>query len=401
MRLAARALVLVLTLIAPAAAFAPVDAKQAVRPAAVVIAVVEEGGMNVLHRDYRARGPVVLPAGMPATRRVHLPATGDFETAVAEAEAGPLGATEPGVLYSVAGTRIIGIYTSKSSRPMNLLTDRFHATGTTSSAVGLEHGTAPEALLVFVPDGSPAAWKWVAEQQWIDVVSTSYHGYSSRVGPCGIRPHVREILRSGRLVVSAAGNAESIGPMFEPAGIPESYQVGGVDDQGRPFLPTADSPGFSSRPYETGDRFAFAAASADAVRGSMSFGGTSGAAPSTAGRAARLIGYARELLRSSARDRGRTLARADDAGAPQRGPLSDGDLTVSELTELLHRLAVPALPASPIRYLAEGYGALSDSAISRGRDVLAGRVELPARPEDDAMHARIEELRETAWSQQC
>lgn len=132
----------------------------------------------------------------------------------------------------------------------------------------------------------------------------------------------------------------------------------------------------------------------------MDFGGTSGATPSTAGRAATLIRLARAILGSRyTGTRGGALARAA-AGAdiPCVGPLSDGDFTAAELVQVLHHVAIPVAAAGPARYLFEGYGALNDpAAIATARDVLLGTKELPARPEDDAMHDRVEELRKTAW----
>lgn len=369
-------------------------------PPPVVIAVVEHGGMNILHEDFRAASSIALPPALPRAETIRLPRSGSFSAKLSKLSSGPLASTTPGKLYRVVGTRIVGIFTSEEAEPMNILADRFHATGTTSSAVGLEHGTDPDSFLVFVADDSPAAWRWLSNQKWIDIVSTSYFGFSSDTGLCGIRPFVKKIIGSGRQVFSAAGNSESIGPLFEPAGIPETYQVGGVDDEGRPYLPSAESQGTTSRPYETGDRFEFEAASADNTSGSMAFGGTSGATPSTAGRAATLIRLARTILGSRyTGTRGGALARATSgADIPSVGPLSDGDFTVTELVQVLHHVAIPVTPEAPARYLYEGYGALNDpAAIATARDVLLGMKELVPRTQDNAMHDRVEELRRAAW----
>jgi hypothetical protein len=367
-------------------------------PPPVVIAVVETGGLNVLHQDFGAGGRTVrLPSGMPAAEKITLPSTGSFDERLAKAGRGPLGSLPPG-LYRVAGTRIVGVYVPPGSEPVDLLADRVHATGTTSSAVGLKHGTNPEALLVFVPVATSEAWKWVADQEWIDVVSTSYYTLvqsGSDAPTCPARAAIGDIVASGRLVFSSAGNAEQAGPAFAPSGVPEAYQVGGVDENGFTYVPDPQDqePSITpTRPYETGDRFAFPAADPDSLDGSVPFGGTSGATPSTAGRAAELIGFARRLLGGGAAKRVLATSR-QGVQPPPSGPLADGDLSSSELIEVLHNTAIPALPAFPTRYLVEGYGAVNAQSIAAAKRVLAGKEPLPERPDDDMVHAQVEQLR--------
>lgn len=405
-----RALLLAVSACLALSAFTPMASSRPPRKSdadPVVIAVIESGGLNVFHSDFRVDPgeKLKLPAGMPTTKTVRLPASGSFEERVATAGKGPLGSLKPGQLYRVAGTKIIGIYVGSSAPGgVNLLADRDHATGTTSSAVGEAHGTYPEALLVFIPDTSAEAWEWLAEQDWIDVVSTSYFtliGISSSSSGnqlCGARNAIRDIVESGRLVFSAAGNAEMVGPAFQPSGVPESYQVGGVDDEGRSYRPDAQAAAITpTRPYETGDRFEFPAADPDALSGSAPFGGTSGATPSTAGRAAELIAYARGLLGGGRRD-GSLATAPRGAKTPRKGPLGDGRLEASELTSLLHHVAVPKEPPSPVRYLVEGYGALTEEAVALGKQVLAGKAPEPERSEEDEVHSAVEQIRSLWFS---
>ncbi|MEA2498762.1 MAG: hypothetical protein QOH26_1167 [Actinomycetota bacterium] len=192
---------------------------------------------------------------------------------------------------------------------------------------------------------------------------------------------------------------------MSPNGLPEVYQVGGVDEDGHTWLPghTEESDPFYSfgtvmRPYETGALFSFRAPAPDSYEGSFQFGGTSGATPLTAGWASKLIQEARTILdvRGSS---GRFLARAH-AGRrlPSRGPLADGDFTARELTDLLHHTARPAEPASALRYFLEGYGAVDEKTISSAMKVLRGDKAEPVRPQEDEAHRQAEAARGALFS---
>ncbi len=379
------------------------------RPRPAIIAITEGSGVNVLHRDFRTRDgeDVELPDTAPTARVVQLPRGGGFTERLARAQEGPLGNLDPGTLYYISGTRLL-VYVPTDAGDFDLLTNMEHATGTISAAAGLRHGTNPNALVVYVP-ASTGGWRWIRHQRWIDVVSVSYYTVVSPQPRCDANRFIRAIAREGRVVFAAAGNAEQAGLASSPAGAAGAYQVGGVDSQGRPYSP-ASSPtavtvgGTATRPYETGDRMEFPAAAHDSQTGSQDFGGTSGATPSTAGRATLLIEHARKILRSSSRGvvRG-ALARASGAptGRPAHGPLTDGDLTGAELTELLHEVAIPYTPASPLRYFLEGYGALHSDAIERARRVLEGQETVLERADDDAQHDHWERVREDALQKAC
>lgn len=368
----------------------------------VVIAVVESGGMNVLHTDFRLRAGerLALPAAMPPTVEVELPRSGSFEQRMRKLRSSPLGAMEAGTLYRIKGTRIIGVYTAADDR-QDITEDRFHATGTTSAAVGSEHGTNPDALLVFVADSSRGAWEWLVNQKWIDIISTSYYSFSigsDSSGTCTAGPAIRRIAEQGRLVFSAIGNGEQAGIFFTPSGWPDAYQVGAVDDDGRSFRPDAEGRLGPTRPYETGDRFVFPSADADSLSGSMEFGGTSGATPSTAGRAAELVTFARRLLHSRTAFEKGALARLGPGGTtPQRGPLADGKLTRDELIDVMHHAATPAEPPSPARYLLEGYGAFQENAVDLAKEILSGNTAEPERPDEDQMHEAVETARRSLF----
>lgn len=392
-------------------AVSPTAAATPARPP-VVIAIVERGGMNVLHRDFERlpRESATPIAGIPDRKMIRLPTSGSFKDRLAQAREGELGHLEPGRLYGIAGTRIAAIYTPpEEATSWNIFRDRVHATGTTSSAVGLAHGTNPHAQIVFVAGTDAATWRWLARQKWIDIISTSYSrvtvdSNSPFASTCGAARAIREIVKQGRLIFSSSGNVGQVGLVAEPSGVPETYQVGGVDKNGDTYRPSDEEPSSSvtpTRPYETGDRFVFDSADADSLGGSMPFGGTSGAAPSTAGRAAALIQHARSILGSSYTGaREGALARSDDPSTfPTTGPLRDGRLTANELAQVMHRIAEPAEPPSPARYLVEGYGALTSNSINRAREVIAGVRSLPERPEEDSMHEFVETARASVFSE--
>lgn len=153
-RIAATVLAAAIT-IAPAAGAAPATARRAaVEP--VVIAVIGETGLNPLHTDFATvdgRAPR-LPSGMPPTTPIWMPRAGSFEERLAELRSGPLAALPRNELFSISGTRIIGVIDpidADAAVPRHdLLADRMHGTGVLGAAGGLRHGTAPDALLVFV-----------------------------------------------------------------------------------------------------------------------------------------------------------------------------------------------------------------------------------------------------------
>lgn len=45
---------------------------------------------------------------------------------------------------------------------------------------------------------------------------------------------IKDIAGQGRAVFSAVGNGEQLGEVMAPSGVPEAYQVGGVDQEGHP-----------------------------------------------------------------------------------------------------------------------------------------------------------------------
>jgi hypothetical protein len=408
-------LAVVAAAVAVPAAVVPASAATAPAAPAVIAVIGEPGGLNVLHNDFRTRDgrDAVLPAGVRAVR-VTLPRGGDFAERIAALTAGPLGHLQPGTLYYVAGTRLLVLATKDVAgrSTTDILTpDRVHATGVVDAAIGRAHGTAPDALAVFVTGGGPAPWAWVAAQPWVDVASTSSYsapqvaassGAASDSLLCESAAAVRKIVASGRVVFSSSGNTtDQPEALTSPNGLPEVFQVGGVDAHGKTWTPghSEESDPFYAagnvvRPYDTGELFSFPAAAPDSVDGTVHFGGTSGATPRTAGWAAVLVASARRITGGARSSNGSyTLGRK-----AARGPLSDGRFTGSELAEVLRHSAVPAEAATPGRYFVEGYGALNAAAVASAVNVLAGRAALALRPDEDAAAAATRQARGAAFN---
>lgn len=376
-----------------------------------VLAVVGERGLNVLHEEFRRSG-TSRPVRAPRARAVELPLAGSFDARLEVSRAGVLGRVPANQLLHVAGTRIL-VYWPRprgETRTLDLLDRRTHGTGVASAAIGAHSGSDPDAWLLWVPHSDATAWEWVAAQEWIDVVSTSYATYDAggTIGPsnvpspsdrvCPERMSVQKLVANGRAVVAAAGNSEHSGALLSPSGLPEVHRVGGVDDSGATVLPSSGSPATSTRPYETGDSFFNWSADPDGLSAVVPFVGTSGSAPRTAGRLTRLVRTAARLLgddRSQPRP-GVLVARAADTAPPGRGPLADGSLTGQELLRIMRHVAAPATPG-PGSYLAEGYGNTNDATDRLAELVLAGKAEEPTRSQEDTLYGYSQAARDVLF----
>ena len=374
----------------------------------VVVAVLGERGVNVLHDEFARTDPVLRLEGATG---VALPALGPFEQRLKELRIGPLGAMVPGVLYAPLGTNIAGIIVPSGSirargETYDLTEEMLHGTGVGSAVAGRTVGTNPSATLIFVLGSDEVAWQWAADQPWIDVVTTSVDSFS---GPpaeasCSQREAINQLVSTGRTVFAAAGNsASSTSLIIPPAHFPEVYQVGGTDEAGQPWMPTTSDPLRAplTRPYETGDAYRRALAIDTDGHALAEIEGTSFAAPSTAGRASRLVQVARSLLGS-----GRTAAAvvAGRARLVPTGPLADGSLSVQDLSDTLHRAAVPAFPLSDglSSFAIEGYGTLDAPSVhGAATDHLLGHEALPERPSADRDRAMIDQAKEASYAPRC
>jgi hypothetical protein len=419
-----RAIVGALALLIITAAGMPAVATEVAAPRPAVIAVVGESGINPAHVEFRDHG-TTAPA-LPPHTVITLPAAPSstaFPDLLRQMSAGPLGRLQPGQLYRIEGTRLLVYIPAGQEGPYNLVDGpddangdyRRHGTGATGSAIGTKYGTAPDAWAVFVAGSDPSGYQWLARQDWIDTATVSSYTLSTSnadgVLPCAAAPHVKTFTND-RVFFASSGNVEH-SSFYLLNTMPEFYLVGGVDKDGSalmaPRVPadtsteevTFSAP-ITTRTYESGDRYEFQVASSLSVDGTRRFGGTSGATPTTAGRAAQVITAARALLGDDGvRPAGLLAQRGTGATAPATGPLADGAFTAAELTTLLHAVATPKL-VGPARYFAEGYGAMDGAAIALAKAVLRGDQALPARVDDDRAHQASETARaEEASARGC
>jgi hypothetical protein len=139
-------------------------------------------------------------------------------------------------------------------------------------------------------------------------------------------------------------------------------------------------------------------------------GGTSAATPFAAGRAARVLAVARELLHDASTGVDDGVVARGAAGGIASGPLADGVFTLDEWRRVVLATATrrptaqredgppcepgglyPALPPlwSDVpdeypEYTTIGYGALDDPALELATAVVRGTAELPDRSDTDA-----------------
>lgn len=378
-------------------------------PSVVVAVVGEGGGINVLHQDFRTadgRTPA-YPPDMPRPVMIHLPSAGTFASQRAAVTSGELGHLRPGVLYGIAGTRLLLINTGASAYDA-VQTDAAHATGVADAVTGTRYGTDPKALVVvaFSNRNETDSYRWLTHAPWVDIASTSDYQITTSDSPtqCAGASEVRTFTSAGHLLFSSAGNTtDQPEPLVAPNGLPQTYLVGGVTAEGETWLPgqTAETDPFYKfgnivRPYETGELYSFQAAAPNSFRGIQHFGGTSGATPRTAGEAAVLIQQAREDVGQVAPVTG---ALAAGPRHLHRGPLNDGRFTASELTRLLHHVAVPhsGLPDGP-QYALEGYGALNPAAILTAAQVLGASRGESSRPGDDQADSAARQARQILFT---
>lgn len=395
----------------------------------IVVAVVGEAGVNLLHEDFRHPQGHALPASAPRGPSIKLPTTGDFASRVASSRQLGLGRLQRDVLYRIRNNRIAAVIAPSSDvngfgtamgftgrDPVDLFADPQHGTGVASALVSRRLGTAPHVAVVMVLGGGASAWRWIAEQPWIEFVSASYviaaPGASSPPDQsiCPLYRESEALRARGALAAVASTNDPGFGTAFAPASFPGVYHVGGVRESGEPVILDALDTGSVTtkvgpdRPYDSGELFAFRAAASDALTGDMAFGGTSGATPRLVGRAADLLAQARSVLGdSSGGTHAGLLAQAPPGGPrPARGPLADGALTATELAEVLRHTSKPFVEFDPsLSFLAEGFGATTADTLSAAKLVMAGKRPLPSRAEEKSHWSSVDLARQALWGSRC
>ncbi len=357
-----------------------------------VIAFIDSG-INPYHADFRDHSPRAFQH--PSTYledypedAVALELTFDhdsLEDAVA-ADCEAWSTVEPGPLYWVPGTRIVGMvnpvggWSQHSGDASDFeftcedigeawppyINGGSHGTMVASRGAGNDHGACSECLIVAVQGCCPfnngvanRTIVWAADQPWIDAQSNSWGlswpMYCQEDNPderCGAKPSfVRAVedAASRQPAFWASGNgvtdsykipilrdANLVGDpsQLDPRNTPSVVRVGG-HDSGYVEVWTGWSPTIVS------DACWSWAAEHESMNETTprTGGGTSAATPYAAGTAAMILLEARRILDHDATGVHDGVVAEGEGGDVDAGPLADGSFTLEELERVLYTTA--------------------------------------------------------------
>ncbi|HEV2755988.1 MAG TPA: S8/S53 family peptidase [Actinomycetota bacterium] len=318
-------------------------------------------------------------------------------------------------LYYVPGTNL-SFYGVGPQAHEQLVDDYPHGSQASSQIACKEFGLAPNVHLVILnwyheQTSTAALVRWVAKQDWIDVVHFNIQDLPHPV--VGGSPEQMTLpISKDKMVVIAAGNgvggfgASYPMELSQWNGPPGSLIAGANDNGGWSSYSNLD-------PHVVMDGCGTAAAESHGY-GDTEFSGTSSASP-------RLTGYVARILGELRADLGHVWGRGlltipQGAPRPKTGPIADGKLTAAELHEVVRKTADPnphestydGLPCvdstvpqpAPLPfafYPKMGYGEVSEKTLADAVDVAAGRSPMPERPHEDAFYEQSETLRRTLW----
>lgn len=423
-----------------------------------VVAAVIDTGINPYHVQFRDDSPRahVHPSeyieGFPANATaLHLTFDANNYTEAVLADCEVWSSVEPGQLYWVPGTRIVGAITdddedhdcTEDDLPGRILDRGGHGTMTASRLAGATTSLCPDCLIVAVQGFSPEHMVWAADQPWIDLQSNSW-GYTPLpyvTDPDSRRMAKEAAAKQPTFVAGGNGLLGFFGVAGHPAYLdniagPDGIVMVGGHDNGR------YTPWTMTMPHVVGDVWGHPAAPHDSLDGDDTGGGTSGATPFVAGVFARAVLEARRAvgdLGHGVRDGDLVVASgadgaaggsstdggADDAALPAQGPLSDGRLSVSEARVATFHTANPRpveeprwdgetcdptrtavcavyvttpvewrdVPDDPPAYYFVGYGQVGEGTLGPLLDVLLGKAPLPDRPDADEAYRLDRDVR--------
>ena len=422
-----------------------------------VVAFVDSG-INPYHRDFRAseftHHPSKYIEGFPKKAKPLRLSLGLADrkgyAAARRKDEGKWARVQRNKLYWIPGTRIIGGYSTDdggintenpwAERP--ILDENGHGTGVASVSAGEVFGSNPEALIVMVEGLGEPSLEWATAQRWIDIVSNSWGNRANL--PLGDPSSTRVAARRGQSIVFSAGNGATNtnsstafpedGPVEDPCKCktPDS-DISATDPWSGPSWQLtigAASPingqahWWHSIPVDVssfGSKWRAAGAWGTKTKidkaneQTRDFGGTSCAAPTTAGVLSSLILRARELLndtRGGQRPKQAVAVAQRGAKRFKKGPLADGKLTRLEAEELVLKTAFP-VPADPEKitwdyavrpttdayYAYQGYGVVHRGSKALAMKVLIGKKALPKRPEVDSWMERVDAARDAFWGE--
>lgn len=382
----------------------------------VVVAVIDSG-TSPYHQQFRRGDLVESPAtyisGFPTTNVVELdlcfydPATKTVSQSRCPASVGqsaaadlaqwqkfgvsPAGATGAGQgkIAWIPGTNVLLVsfaHNGDSNYPAldgALGAGDSHGSHTSSHVGGLTTGTCPECIVVVIEGDSVAgiedAYRWAANQPWIDVITSSVSigliglGWNPNDFFEATSASTKLAVQNGKIVFEAAGNgianagAAPTSTFLYANSNPWTIPVGCSAEL------TAQMCAYSDFPNPiTASGISRIAATVDSFAATEGAGGTSFSSPSSAGVAARTLYALRTAMGDTgegpATTAGKSLVRI--AGTPPAtGPMANGILTKLELEEAIFKTArrdlVPKepnyifpveVPNTPLNFVKEGYG---------------------------------------------
>lgn len=424
------------------------EPKLPVRARAVVAIIGED--TNPYHDDFaeprQTADPATYLPGYPAGAvplDLHLGGH-DYQKAKA-LDSATWAAFQPGQLYYVPGTNIVGIMSFGASG----LDEGGHGTGTSSLATGNLHGMAPDADVVLVSGDLFAGIAWAAAQPWIDVLSISLGGF---LGTCTLgetcHPEAFDACTGNPMLpvhwvhdlrLAHERGAETFAAASYGCGFTLAGGAAGSAWPGQTVTSFFSGPSWTvtvgtfhpdreqgefqgAYPVEVLSKASgYTAASAMSTSGENEFGHASGAVPLAAGIYASILQHARQALGdpSTAHAPGIVAQASAGAALPAAGPLADGVFTQAEAEQVFFHAARPVdavesyqahgggdpqawaqgvMPAPPAaEFLTEGYGLVDGPTRDAADAVLDGSAPAPLRLQDDAWELGTEALRDAVW----
>lgn len=379
-----------------------------VRRSYTVIAVVDSG-INPYHRDFRRPGLDVHPAsyieGYPSeasAMRLALRSP-SFEVAM-KRDASRWSQVRSGRLYWVPGTNIVGFIDFAGEDPDRRGYDiNGHGTAAASIAAGRFSGPGSGDVLLVSVTGFAEGLKWASQQPWIDVITNSW-GTVFPPGPVArdASDASRAAVASGKVVCFSSGNFASPYIYQDSQGPSWNVNVGAASatTRGEHFYTSYpnDVLGLSGRP----------AASNSSMTKTVTFSGTSAAAPAVCGLIAKTLADVRGRLGDHVQGpHRRGLAVGERT---RRGPLRDGVLDRKELEDAVQATAVPAetampnpddpnaIPALPIGgFLRGGYGIVDEASARDALRVILSTDPRPERSLEDWWIESTDDVRDAIW----
>ncbi|HWC13933.1 MAG TPA: S8/S53 family peptidase [Actinomycetota bacterium] len=424
---------------------------EAFRRKPFVVIALTDTGINPYHQDFRAPEFVHHPSkyveGYPSDAKAFDLALDAADKtgyeAARELDDTEWALTEPGKLHWFPGTRIIGGISMGAGGTVapwterKILDDQGHGTGVASVSAGRFFGSNPNALIVAVEALGERSVEWASKQPWIDVVSNSWGNRANL--PLGDPSDTKVGYERGQSWVWSSGNgatntnSSSVFPagtdpckcktpdsdisMTDPWSGPSWLLTVGaaspINGQAHWWhsIPV-DVSSFGSK-WRAAGAFGVEIAPDEENVQTRDFGGTSCAAPVTAGALSRIILVAREILGDTTGGQrpDQAVAVGPKSRAPKKGPLADGVLTLPEAEELVQKTAFPTpadpqkllwdyavRPTTPAYWIYQGYGVVDRNSVTEALAILEGKGELQDRSEVDRWIETTDAIRDLIWN---